>query len=87
MNAVIVQVSLLYTDFWCRVKFLCLLSIAFMDHVTTTLYEDVLRPVWCCLVSPIGFVCVSKSGMPNYSSLILIATLHLGGRNCVVGFE
>ena len=47
--------------FLCGVKFLCLLSIAFTDHVTITFYEDVLRSVWCCLVSPIGFVlCVQE---------------------------
>ena len=45
------------------------------NHVTITLREGILGSVWCCLLSPIVWVC-AREGMPNIISLFVTASLH-----------
>ena len=45
------------------------------NHVTITLWEGILRSVWCCHLSPIVCMC-AREGMPNVIALFVAASLH-----------
>ena len=66
------SITSIQTEYLCGVKDL-FVTIALLhepcDHKS---YEDILRSVWCCLVSPIVIYCVCMIGLPNNRSIICL---------------